>query len=219
MSESTEMYLKTIMELSTEEPAAISRVAQRLGVSTVSANEMMKRLGEQELITHTPYKGVELTDAGMRKALSVVRRHRLWETFLVDQLGVSWEEAHDPACQLEHATTDQVTEALAIFLGDPDRCPHGNPIPGVTGDMPESPATTLNEMEVGDAGSIDHIYPEETTLLTYLAERGLYPGAHIRLVDIAPYNGPITVRMDQVDVVLGRTIAAHVFIRLTGDSK
>lgn len=213
MSESIEMYLKTIMELSAEdEPVAIARVAKRLGVSTVSANEMMKRLGEQDLIAHTPYKGVGLTEEGTRRAMSVVRRHRLWERFLVDHLGINWALAHDPACQLEHSAGEVVTEALAAFLGHPATCPHGNEIPGSDGSLAQISALPLSEMAVGDEGVIRRIYPEETTLLEHLNQRGMRPGASIRVEDIAPYNGPITLRVDEQNAVIGRVIAAHVFV-------
>src|SRR5690554_1662184 len=110
-SESTEMYIKTIFELDGgDEQVAISRIAERLGVSTVSATEMMKRLAERDLLVHTPYKGVQLTATGRRRALHVVRRHRLWECFLMDQLDIPWEKTHEYACQLEHSTADERSE-------------------------------------------------------------------------------------------------------------
>lgn len=214
-SESTEMYIKTIFELDGhEEPVAISRIAERLGVSAVSANEMMKRLSDRDLIIHTPYKGVQLTNTGRRRALNVVRRHRLWECFLLDHLDIAWEKTHDLACQLEHSTADEVTERLAAFLGHPATCPHGNPIPASDGGMPGPADVPLSELEVGAAGHISRIFREETTLLEYLAERGLYPGVPVRVEDIAPYSGPLTLRVDGTEHVLGRGIAAHIFISL-----
>ena len=213
-SESAEMYLKTIFEFDGEaEPVAISRVAERLGVSAVSATEMMKRLGERELLIHTPYKGVQLTDLGRRRALNVVRRHRLWERFLVEHLGVAWERAHDLACQLEHATADEVTEGLAAFLGHPGTCPHGNPIPSPDGALDVPADVALSEMGIGDSGVISRIYREETTLLEYLAERRIYPNTPIQVEDIAPYNGPLTVSVDGTEHVLGRGIGAHILVK------
>mgnify|MGYP001184837930 CR=1 FL=1 len=215
MSESVEMYLKTIFELSNEDdPVAISSVAKRLGVSSVSANEMIKRLVDQDAVTHTPYKGVALTDSGMRRACSVLRRHRLWERFLVDHLGIPWAAAHDPACQMEHATTEEVAEALAEYLGNPLTCPHGNEIPDREGVLVLAAATPLSEMTVGQKGHVARIYPEETTLLEYLGERAVLPGKAVLLDDIAPYNGPLTVRVENTPVVLGRTVAAHIYVML-----
>lgn len=216
MSESSEMYLKTILELRGEdEPVAISRVAKRLGVSAVSANEMIKRLVAQGTVEHTPYKGVDLTAEGYRRALSVVRRHRLWERFLVDYLEVSWAEAHDPACQLEHATPDEITDALAKFLNNPLTCPHGNEIPDLDGTYDPVEAIPLNEVAIGAGGQIARIYPEETTLLEHLSKHGIYPGKQLVVEDIAPYNGPLTIQVGGDTVVLGRTVAAHVYIAVS----
>lgn len=214
-SESMEMYLKTILELEcNDEPVAISQIAERLGVSAVSANEMIKRLVDREMLVHMPYKGVRLTDLGRRRGLSVQRRHRLWERFLVDCLSVPWERAHDLACRLEHATADEVTEALAAFLNQPQTCPHGNAIPHADGTLEEPPVVPLNEMEIRQSGCIARIYREETTLLEYLAERGILPGQPVSVEDIAPYNGPLTVRVGEREHVLGREIAAHILIAL-----
>ncbi len=212
-SESAEMYLKTIFELEDgAEPVAISRIAERLGVSAVSANEMIKRLGERDLVIHTPYKGVQLTDSGRRRSLSVVRRHRLWERFLVDHLHIPWDQSHDLACQLEHATAEAVTEGLSDFLGGPTTCPHGNAIPAVDGTLDEPQTRPLSEMEVGQRGTVVRIYREETPLLKYLADHGIYPGLVLEVEDIAPYNGPLTIRLDGATIVLGREIAARVLV-------
>jgi DtxR family Mn-dependent transcriptional regulator len=215
-SESMEMYLKTILELEedADEPVAISQIAERLGVSAVSATEMVKRLVERDMVVHTPYKGVELTPLGRRRGFSVLRRHRLWERFLVDELHIAWERSHDLACRLEHATADEVTEALADFLGNPATCPHGNLIPTADGALNEPPTTPLSEMEIGQKGIIARIYREETTLLDYLAERGVLPGLRVEVADIAPYNGPLVVQVGEQQLSLGREIAARVLISL-----
>jgi DtxR family Mn-dependent transcriptional regulator len=173
---------------------------------------MIKRLVERDMVIHTPYKGVALTPLGQRRALNVVRRHRLWECFLVDHLGIAWEQSHDLACRLEHATADEVTESLARFLNDPPACPHGNQIPPADGEYEESSATPLSEMEVGRSGTVARIYREETPLLSYLAERGVVPGLRVKVVDLAPYNGPLTIATGTGEVILGREIAARVLI-------
>ncbi|MCJ7714989.1 MAG: metal-dependent transcriptional regulator [Anaerolineales bacterium] len=134
VSESKEMYLKSIFELAEgEEPVAVSLLAKRVGVSPVSAAEMVKRLEESKLIVHTLYKGVALTDTGLQRALIVVRRQRLWGRFLADHLKITWSQIYDISCRLEHATDETVTEALAEFLGNPTTCPHGHPIPDANG--------------------------------------------------------------------------------------
>ena len=213
-TESAEMYLKTICELEDgDEPVAISRVAERLGVSPVSATEMVKRLAERGLLDHTLYKGVTLTEAGRRRALNVLRRHRLWECFMVDHLGVAWEKSHDFACRIEHSTNDEVAEALAVFLGQPTRCPHGNPIPTSDSEVAQCHTTALNQLEIGQGGRVACIYREETALLNYLAPRRVFPDQLVSVEDIAPFNGPLTVRIGDQTHVLGREIAAHILIK------
>src|SRR5512134_1974215 len=133
LSASTEMYLKAMAEMGNREAVAIGRLAERLSVTPVSANEMVKRLGEQGLTTHTPYKGVTLTKKGREVASNVIRRQRLWEVFLYEHLNIEWSKVYELACSLEHATAPEVTEALAEFLEHPQTCPRGNPIPDVKG--------------------------------------------------------------------------------------
>jgi DtxR family Mn-dependent transcriptional regulator len=212
-SETFEMYLKTILELENgDDPVAISRIAERWGVTPVAATEMVKRLVERDMVVHTPYKGVTLTDRGRRRAVRVLRRHRLWERFLADHLGLAWEHTHDPACRLEHVTSDEVTEALAAFLEHPPTCPHGNAIPAAGSPLEEPPATPLGDLAVGQGGRVARVFPEETALLEYLAERGIYPGLCVRVEGIAPYDGPFEVLVDGQPVTLGREIAARILV-------
>ncbi len=217
-NESIEMYLKSISELEVaESPVSISRLAQRLGVSPPSAIEMVKRMAEQDLVTHTPYKGAELTEKGRKRARTIVRRHRLWERFLTDKLGLAWESVHDYACRLEHATDPQVANALAEFLQHPTTCPHGNPIPDANGLVSERATMPLNELEIGQTACLVSIAYEETILLDYLAKRGFFPGASITLEDIAPYQGPFLIRIDDRTEALGREIASRLFVELKMD--
>ena len=213
-SESIEMYLKSILELSHNgDPVSIAHIAERLGVSTVSANEMVNRLAEREMIERTPYKGVTLTLLGQQRAMNVLRKHRLWEVFLVNHLNIPWETSHDLACQLEHATTTEVTDRLAEFLGNPTECPHGNAIPDESGFVSQQQTVQLNELELGVPAVISHIHREETPLLDYLAERNLFPGMEIVITEIAPYNGPLTIKMNAQEIMLGREIAARILVK------
>jgi DtxR family Mn-dependent transcriptional regulator len=214
-NESIEMYLKSISELeSTEAPVSISRLAQRLGVSPPSAIEMVKRLADQDLVTHTPYKGAELTEKGRKRARTILRRHRLWERFLADSLGLPWEAVHDYACRLEHATSAEVANALAGFLGHPETCPHGNPIPDAEGNVTDLDAVPLSELEIGQTATLVSIVYEETILLDYLAKRGFFPGTQITLEDIAPYQGPLMIRIASRTEALGREISSRIFVKV-----
>lgn len=212
-NESTEMYLKTIRELTADnEPVPISALAKRLEVSTVSATEMIHRLEDSELVAHFPYKGVLLTDDGRDHASEIIRSHRLWESFLVEHLGLAWEKVHDVACRLEHATEAEVTEALAQFLGYPKTCPHGNPIPQ-PGEVIELTANrALDSLEAGEQGIIERIHPESNLLLNYLAAHDVLPGQSVFVQEIAPFNGPIMVKISEQVHALGQEIAAHIFV-------
>ncbi|MBP6471195.1 MAG: metal-dependent transcriptional regulator [Chloroflexi bacterium] len=218
-NESVEMYLKTVSELAAgNDLAPISALADRLGVSTVSATEMVHRLCEKGLLDHTPYKGVALTEDGRRRAQRVIRRHRLWECFLVDFLNLPWEKVHDYACRLEHATDTAVTEALAAFLNHPQTCPHGNPIPSAAGDVAAANDKPLGDLQPGDHGAITRIYPESLLLLDYLAARGILPGQPVEFEEIAPFNGPLMIKIGSETHALGQEIAAHIFTELTYDT-
>ena len=193
-SESVEMYLKTVAELGGEHnPVPIGRVAGRLGISPVSASEMIKRLGDQGYINHLPYKGVELTDDGRQLANSVIRRQRLWECFLVDRLDIDWATAYELACTLEHATAPQVTHALSNYLLNPEHCPHGNPIPDERGETAILQCRPLTKLQLGEGGRIQAIEPESSDILSYLAERNLRPGTEVSVIDTAPLDGPLTL--------------------------
>lgn len=215
--ESAEMYLKTIAELTTFDTiVAISSVADRLDVSSVSATEMVHRLEDRSLVEHLPYKGVRLTSLGWGKATSVIRRHRLWEVFLVELLGYPWEQVHGLACRLEHASDSDLTERLAGILENPKTCPHGNLIP--VGDLDgredsaRSAGCRLSEMGIGESGRLLSIHPESDPLLEYLGKRGLVPGVVVSVEELAILDGPISVRVGGTLEVIGRAIAAHLFV-------
>lgn len=217
-SESQEMYLKTVYELQDagDEPVAVSGVSERLGVAVASALEMIKRLAEQDLLIHTPYRGVALTDEGRRQAARIVRRQRLWGRFLADYLDMPWSRVYDEACKLEHATDDEVTEALAAFLNHPATCPHGNPVPAADGSVSVTPAVPLSDLAVGQSGTVARVFCPESVLLDHLAGLGLLPGTAITVQSEAPYDGPLTISVDGKPITLGQNVAARVFVSVTG---
>ena len=212
-SESVEMYLKTIAELEDQAtPVVIARVAERLGVTPVSANEMMKRLAAQELISHQPYKGVELTDDGRLIAYRVIRRQRLWECFLVDYLKLEWAGVYEAACSLEHATSDLLADALDAYIDYPAVCPHGNPIPTAEGTMAPIKGCSLNELSPGECARILSIRPTGTEVFAYLQQHNILPNQEITVVEVAPMQGPITLDLNDGQVALGLAMAALVMV-------
>jgi DtxR family transcriptional regulator, Mn-dependent transcriptional regulator len=212
-SESTEMYLKTLAELGAGlEPIPIARVAERLGVTQVSANEMMKRLAERDLLAHLPYKGVTLTAAGRRLAHDVIRRQRLWECFLVDQLGIAWERAYELACSLEHATAPEVADALAEYLGQPTLCPHGYPIPDRNGRLASVSGILLTNLATGQPARVTAVFPESTAVLAYLAGHGIRPQQQITIRERAPLDGPLLISAGAVEIALGLNLASLILV-------
>jgi DtxR family Mn-dependent transcriptional regulator len=212
MSESTEMYLKAMSELG-DRDVAIGRLAERLGVTNVSANEMMRRLGEQGLVTHTPYKGVSLTKKGRQVASNVIRRQRLWEVFLYENLNLEWSKVYELACSLEHATAPEVTEALATFLNHPLVCPRGNPIPDEKGNFAPLGGMALSEVEVGTSAAVLAIDATATDVLKYLYDRNILPGQKIKVMEVAPMEGPLTLLVGNKEVVLGLSLAEFVIVK------
>jgi DtxR family Mn-dependent transcriptional regulator len=173
---------------------------------------MMKRLGDQGYINHLPYKGVKLTGDGRQLANSVIRRQRLWECFLVDQLDIDWANAYDLACTLEHATAPQVTHALSNYLQNPERCPHGNPIPDERGETSFLRSRALTELQLGEGGRIQAIVPENSDILSYLAERNLRPGTDVSVIAAAPLDGPLTLLVGKKEIVIGRNLTERILV-------
>jgi len=214
LSESTEMYLKAMAELGDGEAVPIGRLAERLEVTPVSANEMVKRLGDQGLVSHTPYKGVNLTQKGSEVASSVVRRQRLWECFLYDHLNMEWAQLYELACSLEHATAPEVTEALSNFLNHPKTCPHGNPIPAADGSLTRVNGTVLSEVHAGSIVRVLAIRATSTSVFQYFEERGILPGRELTLLEVAPMEGPLTLDVDGNHVALGLLISKLVIVEM-----
>ena len=214
LSESTEMYLKAMAELGNGEVVAIGRLAQRLDVTPVSANEMVKRLGDQGLVSHTPYKGVNLTKKGREVACDVLRRQRLWEVFLYKHLKIEWAKIYELGCSLEHATAPEVTEALAEFLGHPQTCPRGNPIPAADGSYTPLNGVPLSQVAIGKTVRVLAVRATETDVLKHLQEQDILPGRTMTLLEAAPLEGPLTLALNGQRVALGRLVSEFIIVEV-----
>ncbi|HET9589002.1 MAG TPA: metal-dependent transcriptional regulator [Anaerolineales bacterium] len=214
LSESTEMYLKAMFEMDDRETVPVGRLAERLHVTPVSANEMMRRLDEQGLITRTPYKGVVLTQKGREAAWDVVRRQRLWECFLYEHLHIEWARLYELACSLEHATAPEVTESLAVFLGNPKTCPRGNPIPAADGSFTPLEGIPLSAARIGDTLRVLAVNATATDVLEYFQERGLLPGCEVTIVGAQPMHGPLMLQMNGKEFALGLSLAEFVLVKV-----
>ena len=217
-----EDYLKAIYDLErVGEPASTNDIADRLAVSPASVSGMVRRLADQGLITHEPYRGVRLTGDGRRAALRTLRRHRILECYLTEVLGFSWDVVHAEAERLEHAASEELIERMAAALGDPVLDPHGAPIPTRDGRVEEATLRTLAEAGAGEQVRVRRVQDEDPSRLRYLAELGIRPGALVRILDRAPFDGPITLWVGESGGstrAVGVALAGHVFVDGAGTS-
>lgn len=175
-SERVEEYLEAIYKRQkTEMPVSTSSLAKDLNVSLPAVTDMLHRLQSEGFVEYTANKGSSLTELGNQKAITVVRRHRLWERFLTDILGVRWDKVHQEACRLEHATSPETEEKLASLLGNTDTCPHGHPIPDKKGRTRAQGGVPLSEYEEGQIVSIEVVAEEIPRLLREIERLGLKP--------------------------------------------
>ena len=194
LSGPVEDYLKAIYDLElVGEPASTNDIADRLAISPASVSGMVRRLADQGLITHEPYRGVRLTGDGRRAALRTLRRHRILECYLTEVLGYPWDRVHAEAERLEHAASEELVERMASALGDPVQDPHGAPIPTRDGQVEEAALRTLAEAVPGEQVRVRRVHDKDPERLRYLAELGIRPGSLVRILDKAPFDGPVTL--------------------------
>ena len=202
-------YLKVIwtaQEWSLEK-VSTKMLAERIGVSASTASESIRKLADQGLVEHEKYGAVSLTERGRRAAVSMVRRHRLLETFLVSELGYGWEEVHDEAEVLEHAVSDMLMSRIDAKLGHPRRDPHGDPIPGLDGQVPTPPARQLSECGNGDHGSVARISDADPEMLRYFDSVGIALDSHLTVLARRDFAGTVSVAVsDRHDGDGSRTV-------------
>ena len=194
---------------------ATQELAQHLAVAPASATRMLQRLSERGLVVHTPYRGASLTAAGERKALAVVRRHRLLETFLARTLKLGRDQLHDEAERLEHALSPALEAAIDDYLGNPQRDPHGHPIPGLQGELPSEVDVPLGEWPLDCDATVSQVPDRDVEKLAWLEAQGLVPGRELRLVARDPFDGGVTVKLDGKLLQVAASVADEV--RVSGE--
>jgi DtxR family Mn-dependent transcriptional regulator len=210
-----EEYLESIGALEEREsPVSTKSIAQSMGVSLASVSEMLHRLAEKGLVEHTPYGGAVLTEEGRQRFMRLTRRHRLWEVFLNRYLGIGWEDVYRHACSLEHATSDLVEEKLAEFMDNPEVCPHGSPIPRKNLRHVPSRGATLADLEAGQSATVLNVIIErDPEFLRYLSSLDLTPGASVKVLGKAPYDGTMTVEVNGTSRAIGREAASLIIVQ------
>lgn len=219
LTQTTEDYLKSIYELTRSgQRATTNQLALYLGVTPASVSEMIKKLAESQpsLVDYQKHHGVILTQDGERIALEILRHHRLLEMYLHQVLGYGWDEVHDEADRLEHVISEEFEERIAQALGNPQRDPHGDPIPTRDFQLPLEPTRLLADLRPGARAVICRVRSDDPGLLRYLEEQGLVPQARLEALDYSPFDDNLMVQVEgrELPLVVGVKISRAIMIEL-----
>ncbi|GFD71553.1 metal-dependent transcriptional regulator [Tenacibaculum mesophilum] len=214
-SQSEENYIKTMYHLAADYKKGISTnaIAKKLDTKASSVTDMIKKLSEKDVVAYKKYQGVTLTDFGKKIAANIVRKHRLWEVFLVDKLNFSWDEVHEVAEQLEHIKSPKLINELDAFLDYPKRDPHGDPIPDKEGNLQiieKSLLSTLKKNEIGVCVGVDDSSSE---FLRFLDKQEIALGKQIKVVEKEPFDGSLVIEMDGKTLTVSNKIASNLYIQ------
>ncbi|MBO0782803.1 MAG: metal-dependent transcriptional regulator [Ktedonobacteraceae bacterium] len=195
-----------------------SAVSERLGVSDATVTMLFKDFAAAGWVEHVPYRGVRLTELGARKAVEVIRHHRLLELYLARELGYSWDKVHEEADKLEHVISEEFEDKLDELLGYPTADPHGDPIPSKEGVFPARAGCSLLTLQAGQSAHILRVNDQDAEKLRYLGQLGLYPDVRVEMIEQAPFGGPLHILVgdapNQVERVLGAELAGHILVKL-----
>jgi DtxR family Mn-dependent transcriptional regulator len=215
LSFTEENYIKAIYKISQEGESTVSTnaIAEVMQTKAASVTDMLRRLHEKEIINYVKYRGVTLTETGQKTALQLVRKHRLWEVFLVDKLKFNWDEVHDVAEELEHITSELMIRRLDEFLGFPKYDPHGDPIPTESGEMAIKPQVLLSELKIGESGLVMGVKDSQPLFLQYLDKVGIYLGAKIKVTDKIEYDNSLEINLDnKKQLSVSSEVSKNIFI-------
>ena len=218
LTHTEENYLKAIYKVNEHSPDQISTnaIAVKINTSAASVTDMIKKLSAKDLLIYEPYKGVRLSPSGMKIATNLVRKHRLWETFLHQKLNFDWHEVHDIAEQLEHIQSDELVDRLDNFLSNPKFDPHGDPIPNAEGRYTIREQTALNRTQAGMKGVIVGVKNHETSFLNHLNKLQIGIGSKIEIEEISDFDKSIEIKIDDGDpLTISNQIASNLFMRTT----
>lgn len=211
-----ENYLKAIYRISesTGEAVSTKSIAENMEVNSASVTDMFKRLGDQKLVIYEKSKGVKPTEKGKKIALQIIRKHRLWETFLVEKLKFTWDEVHEVAEQLEHVHSELLIERLDQLLNYPKFDPHGDPIPDKQGKVPELKSILLSEAKIGSTYRIIAVGRNSDTFLKYLNKMGLILGQSIKIKEVEEFDGSMKIQLlnSKSDLMLSKEAASNLYV-------
>lgn len=209
-----ENYLKCIFHLSASQSGKVptTRIAEHLGVKSSTVTDMIQKLEERQLVAYTKYQGVTLTTQGRGVALDIVRKHRLWEVFLVEKLGFKWDEVHSIAEQLEHIQSDELINRLDDFLDNPTQDPHGDPIPDRDGTFKKVSQQLMTSLQAGDTAVVSRVIEDEPSLLHFLESQGLRLNARFCVDRLISFDGSVVVEVAGRTVSVSHKIANHIYV-------
>ncbi|WP_461533781.1 metal-dependent transcriptional regulator [Sinomicrobium sp.] len=215
MTLSEENYLKAIYHLGKDVQGEVSTnaVAEAMATKASSATDMIKKLSEKKLVKYKPYRGAKLTKEGRYYAVNVIRRHRLWEVFLVEKLNFSWDEVHDVAEQLEHIKSDKLIEELDLFLGCPSIDPHGDPIPDKHGNIQPSSKVFLGTLRAGERGKCVGVENSSPEFLRYLDRLGISLGDELRVLSKEPFDNSVLIDTVRGQLNVSSLTANNLYVK------
>ncbi len=212
---SEENYLKAIFHLERAYPTGVSTnaLAEEMSTKASSVTDMIKRLSEKKLVAYKKYQGVKLSEFGRETAVEVIRKHRLWEVFLVDKLGFAWDEVHEVAEQLEHIKSEKLIIELDKFLGHPKKDPHGDPIPDAKGNFVFSDKVLLSELKLGESGICVGVKDSSTEFLQYLDKNDIALGKEISVLEKESFDHSMLINLNGRELKISNIISSNLFIK------
>lgn len=216
MTFSEENYLKAIYHISLLEEAEVTTnaIAEMMATKASSVTDMLKKLAEKELVYYKKYQGVSLTEKGRLQAKMIVRKHRLWEVFLVEKLEFTWDEVHDVAEQLEHIHSEKLINKLADFLGNPTQDPHGDPIPDANGQIIKVEKQLLSELSEKQSGICVGVKDTSSEFLKYLDKQGIALGSSLEVLGKEIFDLSLKIKTDEKEVTISNKIASNLFVKI-----
>ena len=216
MTFSEENYLKTIYHLTTISDAEVSTnaIAEMMETKASSVTDMLKKLADKDLVNYIKYQGVSLTNKGKLTAKMIVRKHRLWEVFLVEKLNFTWGEVHDIAEQLEHIKSEKLINKLDDFLGNPTEDPHGDPIPNAKGQIITIEKQLLSELTENQTGICVGVKDSSSEFLKYLDKQEIALGSRIEIIEKETFDSSLKIKLDSKELTISNKIAGNLFVKL-----
>lgn len=214
---SEENYLKAIFHLQNSYKNGVSTnaLAEEMQTKASSVTDMVKRLSEKELVNYKKYQGVKLSEQGRAAAIEVIRKHRLWEVFLVEKLNFNWDEVHEVAEQLEHIKSEKLTAELDRFLGHPQRDPHGDPIPDAKGNFAVANRILLSELKIQETGICVGVKDSSAEFLQYLDKNNISLGGNVKVLEKEEFDQSILIEMDGKELMISKQISTNLYIKTT----